>query len=338
MPWYRHFLWPFALLYGIIVWFRNRLFDLEILSAKSYDVPVICIGNLETGGTGKSPLISYVAGILLQSGRKVAVISRGYGRLTKGYRIVEIECGATEVGDEPLQLKLRHPDSVVVVCEDRLKGIERLLTEHPELDVILMDDGFQHRWVRPSLSILVTSGQRPFWKGHLLPVGNLRESRSEARKADMIILTGDGEKSVWQQPSDQMIFSSHTITTELVQFSGPQLAVSEIDHVVLVSGIANSHRFKASAIEHYKVVGHLRFADHHIYTPNDLRQLRNLDSFGSGVNAVITTEKDASRLRNTAVLKQLERTPMFFLPIEVTFSEKQKHRFDKHILEHGKNA
>lgn len=338
MPWYRHFLWPFALLYGSVVWLRNRLFDLHILASKRFEVPVICIGNLETGGTGKSPLVSYVVGILLQNGRKVAIISRGYGRFTKGFKHVEAESSASEVGDEPLQLKLRHPQADVVVCENRVIGIERLLAECPELDVVIMDDGFQHRWVKPSLSVLVTPSSRPFWKNHLLPVGDLRESRSEAKRAQVVVLIGENELDPIDRTLDQLIFRSNNKTTPLQQFSGPALAVGEIRQVVLLSGIANSHRFEASVAELYDVVHHLKFGDHHVYTSADLLSLRNLDSFGSAVNAVITTEKDAARLRNSPVLEQLIRTPMFFLPIEPTFSEKQKHRFDKLILEHGKNA
>lgn len=338
MPCYRHFLWPFALLYGAFVWCRNRLFGRGILSSKEFRTPIICIGNLETGGTGKSPLVSYVVNLLLQYDRKVAVISRGYGRKTKGFKQVEIESLASEVGDEPLQLKLRHPDAVVVVCENRVRGIERLLAENPMLDVIIMDDGFQHRWVKPSLSVLVTPSKRPFWKNHLLPVGDLRESRSEAKRAEVVVLTGEGGADAIENSSNQLIFRSSTQTTKLQQFSGPYLNVEDIKQVVLISGIANAQRFKHSAAQNYSVVRHLKFADHHPYHSDDLQSLRNLDSFGSAVNAVITTEKDAARLRNSSVLKQLEMTPMFFLPIEVEFSEKQKNRFDKMILDHGKYA
>ena len=166
MPWYRHLLWPFAIVYGIFVWLRNRLFDFGVLPSKEFAVPIICVGNLETGGTGKSPLVNYVVQVLANNGRSVAVLSRGYGRLTKGFRLVSVSSLASEVGDEPLQLKRRLPKVNVAVCENRVQGIEKLLASSQKPDVIVMDDGFQHRWVKPSLSILVTPSRNPFWKNY----------------------------------------------------------------------------------------------------------------------------------------------------------------------------
>ncbi len=337
MPWYRHLLWPFAIVYGIFVWLRNRLFDFGVLPSKEFAVPIICVGNLETGGTGKSPLVNYVVQVLANNGRNVAVLSRGYGRLTKGFRLVSVSSLASEVGDEPLQLKRRLPKVNVAVCENRVQGIEKLLASSQKPDVIVMDDGFQHRWVKPSLSILVTPSRNPFWKNYLLPVGTLREAKLESARADVLVLTGLSEKQVASSNFKGKTFRSKTVSEELIQLSGRKMEVSEIQEVLLFSGIANEERFEKSVAVYHKVLGHLKFADHHNYTSEDLKSLRNLDSFGATVNAVITTEKDAARLDNAVILNELKHVSMFYLPIRIDFG-KQTSDFEKMILGHGKHA
>jgi len=337
MPWYRHLLWPVAILYGIVVWIRNRLFDFGILSSREFDVPVICVGNLEAGGTGKSPLVNYVVALLVRNNRNVAVLSRGYGRSTKGFLLVDVTSSALEIGDEPLQAKRRFPNVAIAVCENRVKGIEQLLKTPPKPDVIVMDDGFQHRWVKPSLSILVTPSRKPFWKNYFLPVGTLREAKAESRRADLLVVSGSEEGCVSDSIFNGTTFHSKIVSGELVQFSGAKMSVSDIQDVVLFSGIANEQRFEESVSKNHKVRKHLKFADHHNYTLGNLSTLRNLDSFGTTVNAVIATEKDAARLANSTILEELKNVPMFFLPINIVFGE-MTSEFDKRILEHGKHA
>lgn len=337
MPWFRHLLWPFAILYGIGVWMRNRLFDLRILPSNKFDVPVICVGNLEAGGSGKSPLINYITALLSKNSRNVAVLSRGYGRSTKGFLLVNETSKASEVGDEPLQAKLRFSTVTVAVCEDRVEGIRQLLETSPKPELILMDDGFQHRWVKPSLNILVTSSRQPFWKNYLLPVGTLREGKSESKRAEVLVVSGLDETLNLKAIFDGDVFESKTVSEELIQFSGDKLSVSEIQDVVLFSGIANESRFEENVAKNHKAFGHLKFGDHHNYSLSDLSALRKLDSFGTNVNAVITTEKDAARLANSAVLEELKDIPMFYLPINIEFGE-MTTEFDKMILEHGKYA
>ena len=337
MPWYRHLLWPFAILYGIAVWIRNRLFDFGVFSSEKFDVPVICVGNLEAGGSGKSPLVNYIVALLAKNNRNVAMLSRGYGRSTNGFRLVEETCSASEVGDEPLQAKFRFPAVTVAVCENRVKGIRQLLESTPKPDVIVMDDGFQHRWVKPSLSILVTPSRQPFWQNYVLPVGTLREAKSESKRADRLVVSGAENSFVANAGFDAASFHSKVVTSALVQFSGNRLDVAEIQDVVLFSGIANQERFEDSVANNYKVLEHLKFADHHNYSVSDLSSLRKLDSFGTTVNAVITTEKDAARLANSTILQELKNVPMFYLPINIEFGE-MTSEFDKMIVEHGKYA
>ncbi|MDA9121312.1 tetraacyldisaccharide 4'-kinase [Flavobacteriales bacterium] len=336
MPWYRHLLWPFAILYGIAVWIRNRLFDFGVFSSEKFDVPVICVGNLEAGGTGKSPLVNYIVALLVTNNRNVAVLSRGYGRSTKGFLFVKETGKASEVGDEPLQAKLRFPEVTVAVCENRVKGIQQLLETAPKPDVIVMDDGFQHRWIKPSLSILVSPSTKPFWRNQLLPVGTLREGKSESKRADVFVVGGE-DSLVANAGFDVETFHSKVVSGALVQFSGNRFDVSELQDVVLFSGIANHERFEDLVANNYKVLEHLKFADHHNYSVSDLSSLRKLDSFGTTVNAVITTEKDAARLANSTILQELKNVPMFYLPINIEFGE-MTSEFDKMIVEHGKYA
>ena len=343
MPWYRHLLWPFAILYGLGVGFRDLLFDVGVLSSKKFEVPVICIGNLETGGTGKSPLVNYIVRVLLDKGKKVAVISRGYGRKTAGFQMVEGNSLAENVGDEPLQLKLRLPNAVVAVCEKRAVGIQRLLELDPNLDFVIMDDGFQHRWVKPSLSILVTSANLPCKQNYLLPVGNLREPRSASNRADLIVRTGVIEGSQDRFKALQDGFCTKTSAGDLVLFYGKEktgIMDSALPKSVLVfSGIANSDRFDTILRDKMNVLEHVEFADHHNYTISDVKMLRKkMDSFGAAVHAVITTEKDAARFWNTSLLNEFGKTPVYYLPIDLEFLNNQADEFEKLILDHGKHA
>ena len=336
MPWYRHLLWPFAVLYGLGVWLRNRLFDFRVLPSKQFGVPIICVGNLEAGGTGKSPFVLYILKLLSENGLNVAMLSRGYGRSTKGFRLVSESDLVADVGDEPLQAKLRFPKLIVAVCEDRLKGIEQLLGAGNQPNVIVMDDGFQHRWVKPSCSILVTQSSFPFWKNHLLPVGTLREAKSEKSRADALVVMGN---ETVEADFNGVSFLAQIEVKDIVQVSGEVVDASEIDSVVLVSGIANSHRFEKIAKLNLNVLEHVKFGDHHNYSAAELKSLRKkLDSFGAAAQAVVTTEKDAARLKNSPLLDELGQTPVFYLPIDVSFKVNDAQQFDKMILEHGKHA
>lgn len=337
MPWYKHFLWPFAILYGLGVFIRNRLFDSGILKSQEFDNPIICIGNLEAGGTGKSPLVHYVAKLLSEHGYSVAVLSRGYGRKTSGFRMVESQSHVDEVGDEPLQTKIRYPQLIVAVCEKRVDGVERLLAFDSKPDVILMDDGFQHRWINPRLNILVTSSKLPYWKNHLLPVGSLREAKSESRRANALVISNSGKLSTFQG-FDGQIFNTNTLENKLIQIAGNR--IDELPkNAFLFSGIANADRFELSVAKNHKVLHHQKFTDHHRYTNGDLQKLmENYNSFGAAAEAVITTEKDAVRLMSSPLINEFGQTPVFYLPIDITFVGEDKEEFDKMILAYGKNA
>lgn len=339
MPWYRHLLWPFALVYAIVVSVRNRLFDSRLLPSKRFGVPLICVGNLEMGGTGKSPLVGHIVRLLLEDGKRVAVVSRGYGRKTSGFRMVGTDSSASDVGDEPLQLKRKYPNAVVAVCENRVEGIERLLKLQPKPEVVVMDDGFQHRWVKPSLSILTTPARLPFGKNRLFPVGTLREPASAAKRAEVVVFTGSNEASKEKLNSAARSFHTGVVPSNPIQFHGEPLALNRADGVLCFSGIANPERFIETVSAVYHVKGQVAFPDHHPYSKADVKDLRQkMDSFGADVKAIITTEKDAARLIDTPLLSGFANAPVFYLPIELRFLDDTQHDFEKLILEHGTNA
>ncbi|MGB0917542.1 MAG: tetraacyldisaccharide 4'-kinase [Flavobacteriales bacterium] len=321
----------------MVVWTKNRLFDFNLLSSKEFDEPIICIGNLEAGGTGKSPLVHFTTKTLLKNDLNVAVLSRGYGRTSKGFWLVEVSSIADEVGDEPLQAKLRFPQAIVAVCEDRVEGVKRILESSPKVDVVVMDDGFQHRWIKPSLNILTTPASLPFYQNSLLPVGSLREAKYEAKRADALVFTGG--KNEAENNFKGQTFSSNAVAGALIQFAGRKVETDAVKKVVLLSGIANSKRFENSAAVHYQTLHHLNLNDHHRYEKKDLQNLMEIyNSFGAAADAVITTEKDAARLMNSPFLKELKETPVFYLPVDVEFIGSDKKEFQKMILAHGKHA
>ena len=184
----RLLLYSFSIIYGIIITLRNSLFDYRILKTKTHNIPIICIGNLSVGGSGKTPHTNYISK-LLSPNYKVAILSRGYGRKSSRFNYVELDSTVSSVGDEPLQLKLNNPNCIVAVNNNRNKGAEKILIDHPETNVILLDDGFQHRKIKAGLNIIVTPFYKPFIKDHLLPLGTLREPASEATRADIILVS-----------------------------------------------------------------------------------------------------------------------------------------------------
>lgn len=337
MRYLRHMLWPIAIIYGAIVAFRNLLFDVGILSSKSFKVPIISIGNLEMGGTGKSPLVLYICKLLLDKGVNVAVLSRGYGRKSSGFLFVDKTNSSTEVGDEPLQVKHRFPGATVAVCERRREGIERLLAMDSPPDVIVLDDAFQHRWVKPSLSILTTPASFPFWKNYLFPVGSLREWTFGAKRANALVLTGSFEEEE-NVPFDGAVFHCQASIQDIVHFSGKNIDLKKDDVVVLLSGIAHPERFVQSATSHFTILETQLHADHHEFTQEDMKRLLQLfHSFGVLKKAVLITEKDAARLRNSSHLELLKETPVYVAQIGLNWKANDEQRFNQILLHHAES-
>lgn len=311
----RLLLYPFSILYDGVTSLRNWAFDKGILDQKEFDVPIIAVGNLSTGGTGKTPMIEYL--IDSYKGQRIAVLSRGYGRKTSGYIELSIDDTPEKVGDEPLQIKRKFQDLIVsAVCEKRVDGIQRLLKDH-SLDVILLDDAFQHRHVKASHYILLTSYDRLYVNDFLLPAGNLRESRSGADRAQSIIVTkcpehiSTAERNTIKQrlnlESNQKLYFSFIGYSNILYGINENIELIALKgkKVTVVTGIANPKPF-IHFLQDQLNVEHLEFKDHHSFSEVEIREIKNK-------NLIITTEKDFVRLR------KYDLSNVFYLPIKIRF-------------------
>ncbi len=341
---------PLAWLYAAAMALRNRLFDLGVLRQTAFHLPVISVGNLAVGGTGKTPHTEYLLRLLLAEGKACAMLSRGYGRRTKGFQEVETHSTAAAVGDEPLQVKRSLPEVRVCVCEKRPEGIRRILSTGRQPDAILLDDAYQHRYVRPSLSILLTDYARPYSADHVLPAGRLRESRSGAKRADIILVTkcpdrlsAEARQSLGSRlkplPRQHVFFTRMKYAALRPAFpDAAGLEVGPDSRVLLLTGIANPSGLVARLSERHAQVESISFADHHRFTSADIdRVARRAERF----DAVVTTEKDAARLGGMNLPATLRRR-LLVQPIEVEFllpEEKEKFNLiiTSHVAENQRN-
>jgi tetraacyldisaccharide 4'-kinase len=328
---FRLLLYPFALLYGLVVSIRNKLFDLGLLKTYRHSAPTVVVGNLSVGGTGKSPHTEWLINTF-QNKYKLAVLSRGYGRKTRGFKEVYTDSKAIDVGDEPLQMKCKFPQVTVAVCEDRSEGLKYLQkTVNPNL--ILLDDAFQHRAVSPTCSVLLTTYQKPFFKDHLLPAGNMRECKSGVKRASFIVVTKTPEhpdekemKSICSalESYDIPYFFSSIFYGELRPLFGVESNVV-IDYsntnCLLVTGIADASLLLENLRKKFKTLKHLGFTDHRNYTLGDIQQIQNLFGNFAHPKIIVTTEKDAMRLREFPELKDL---PIFYQEISISFRGKEQ--------------
>lgn len=323
---------PIAFFYKMGVTFRHRLFDWGFLKSERFDIPIICIGNITVGGTGKTPMAEMIIAYMSQK-HNIALLSRGYGRKTKGYREVSLSSHYREVGDEPLQIKLKFPDTVVVVCEKRSEAIRRIRSEHPEVDLIVMDDGFQHRYVEPKINVLMIDATRPIQHDRMLPVGSLRDLPSQIYRAHYFIVTKCPEKMA---PIDRRILRKVLIQiayqqvyyTRFESFSPQPLFADEASReplaqgckVIALSGIGNPEPFLKTLHERYKVVAEVTLDDHHVYRVRDIRLLASLLAKHPGA-VIVTTEKDAVKLVNRAKIPSEVRCALYYQPINISFIE-----------------
>lgn len=334
---------PLSWLYGTGVFLRNKQFDLGIRKSVSFEIPIIAIGNLSAGGTGKTPQAAYLLKLLKDS-YKTGLLSRGYRRRTRGYVAVDASMNAGETGDEPMQLKRKFPEVSVSVCESRVIGIVTMIAENPDLEIIVLDDAFQHRQVKPGLSLLITDYSHPYSSDSLLPSGRLREQVDGAKRASAVIvskcpltLTGEQRfnlKSALTTNEQQPVFFSflkYGVPYEIFN-AGKKLLFEKGDHVMLFCGIANPDPladYLGQTAEHVELV---KFADHHQYTLNDLKKIKSrFISLNAFRKILITTEKDAVRLiefREYILSQQLE---IYCMPVETDFFGDDKARFDGFI-------
>jgi tetraacyldisaccharide 4'-kinase len=342
-------LFPVSFLYGAVTFIRNWLFDKGIFKATSFDFPVICVGNLCYGGTGKTPLIEYIIRILNNNGRKISTLSRGYGRKTKGFIIADEKCSSCHIGDEPCQFYNKFRNITVAVDEKRVRGIEQLKSLIPELNAVLLDDAFQHRKVKAGLSILLTDYYFLYTDDHLIPTGTLRELRSGADRADIIVVTKTPvvlspitKKSIidkLQTKPNQSVFFSQIKYGTLLPVGEDIMDIGNHDKkfytILLITGIANPYPLEEYLRRYCVELILKKYKDHHEYTDDDLDDIKETFKYILGKNKIIvTTEKDMIRLRDSDKATHIKDLPLYYIPIEVDFHGGDKEMFDKIIIEY----
>ncbi|MDP9230679.1 MAG: tetraacyldisaccharide 4'-kinase [Bacteroidota bacterium] len=339
---------PFALVYWVVIWLRNVFYNKDILKSSSFGMPVICVGNLSVGGTGKSPMVEYLVANLKEK-FKVATLSRGYKRKTKGYALANETSTALEIGDEPMLFHLKFPDVPVSVGEERLVAIPQVLHDKPGTQVIILDDAFQHRAIRAGLNILLTDCNNLFTRDFFLPTGDLRDLKSSYKRADIIVVTkcefdfSDEEKNdiieeMHLLPHQHVFFTAieYGLPYHLLQRQNHKM-INERTEVLLVTGIANPKPLKNYLDEQSDTYQMMHYPDHHIFTIDDWKDIKKkFNSIQSSDKMILTTEKDAMRLVKFET--EVNDIPLYVLPIEHRFLFNETYRFNELVVKYIENA
>jgi len=336
----RILLFPLSLIYAIVIWIRNRLFDKQILSSSTFNLPIICVGNLSVGGTGKSTMVEFLA---RQFKDKVtlAILSRGYKRKTTGYALANDKTTALEIGDEPMQFRLKFPDITIAVGEERVVAIPQLLHDRPGTRLIILDDAFQHRSVTAGMNILLTEYNNLFTRDWFLPTGDLRDEKASYRRADLLVVTkcnpdlstADAKfvaDEINPLPHQQLFFTSIKYGQPYHLTRHHHLTVSSSMEVLLVSGIANPGPLKDFLQENSRAYYEMLYSDHHIFSIDDWKEIIKRFEYIPATNKIIlTTEKDAVRL--VKFVNEVKDIPLFVMPIEMQVLFNEEERFTDFI-------
>ncbi len=322
---------PLSWIYGFIIFLRHKMFDTGVLKSTEFDIPIVCVGNITVGGTGKTPHIEYLISLLSQS-YQIAVLSRGYKRKSKGFLVVEPHSHSKMVGDEPKQIKLKFPDIPVAVCEKRVDGVHRLRELFPNINLILLDDGFQHRYIQTWLNIVLMDYEHPVYEDHLLPWGRLRDLPSRMDKADIVIVTKCPSDI---KPIDMRVISKHLnlypyqslFFTKIRSYAPIPLYGNEYNcpplrpgqDVIVMAAIANPDYLIRSVSRHYHIVDTLIFSDHHSYKTRDLKVMEEAISHGGKDAVILVTDKDAVKLSNSRKIPEHIKRRLYRIPIEIDF-------------------
>ena len=337
---------PLSWLYGLGVKFRNMLFEIGILRSESFDVPVISVGNITVGGTGKTPHVEYLIE-LLKDKAKVAVLSRGYKRRTRGFVIADDNATAKTIGDEPLQMKRKYGDDIMVAVDrKRCHGIRQLTSDEDGIDVILLDDAFQHRYVKPGVNILLVDYHRLIIYDKLLPAGRLREPLSGKNRADIVIVTKCPHdlkpmeyrvitKAMNLYPFQRLFFTCLEYRNITPVFGSGEQSLDSIGkdcHILLLTGIASPQQMIEDLSPRCPHITPLTFGDHHTFTSSDVARINNEFAALPHPKMIITTEKDATRLIAVEGLSEEVRGAMFALPVKIRFMLGQEESFNEKII------
>lgn len=338
-------LFPLALAYGLIIRIRNLMFDAGIFRQHTFDIPVIVIGNLAVGGTGKTPMTEYLLDLLGEN-KKLAVLSRGYKRKTKGFKEADIHSTAAEIGDESLQIKRKYTQTVVAVDEDRVHGINELLRIYPDLDAVFLDDAFQHRRLKPGFSIVITNYNNLYSSDYLLPAGMLREHSLNAKKADIIVVhktprifSPIERKSILNElkpHSLQKVFFSYIDYGNLVPLFKNAISPVNVNakYAILVTGIANPDPAIEFLKRKYQSVELISYPDHYHYTSRDMEQIgiRFHNMYGRN-KIIIITEKDAVKF-TPEITESIKDLPVYVLPVKLRFHSNDSSGFEGAIKQY----
>lgn len=336
----RWYLYPFSIVYGFITSTRNLFFNIGFLQSKKFSVPVLGVGNLSVGGTGKSPVVMYLADLLSKNKLRTGVLSRGYGRKSKGYKVTNYESNYMMVGDEAMQIFQRFKNKIVIaVSEDRVGGAKKLIRDM-DLQALILDDSYQHRYIKPGFNLLLTEYRDPFFKDFVLPAGDLREPRAGYRRADLILVTKCPDNVTEEQKKffiskikpkhHQKVFFSSIEYEDEVYSQIEHLPVNNLKYyeILLVTGIANPKHLIKELHKYSGKVKHLKFPDHHSFTESDLKKIENKYRNMGEYKIILTTEKDFVRLRGFENLVD----KLFYWPIHVRIDNSAE--FNKTILDY----
>ncbi len=339
----RPLLYFLSIIYGMMVGFRNLLFNHKIIKSKEHNIPIICIGNLSIGGTGKTPHTNYIAR-LLSPNYKVAILSRGYGRKDSDFNYVETNSLPSMTGDEPIEIKKKNPNCIVAVNKNRNRGVERILNDYPKTDVILLDDGFQHRWIKATFNIIITPFYKPFINDNLLPLGTLREHKENVSRSDVILISKTPTNTTKIKKKELIknlniknhqkgYFSSIKYENYKCMKNDMELENEEEYSITLVTGIADSNPLMNYLENLGRKVCLIKFADHHYYTSKDITKILLEHNNNKDLKKLIlTTEKDTTKLKQFLPLFKEEK--IYYIPMNVVISEEEI--FNKQLLNHVK--
>ena len=343
----REWLLPVSWLYGLGVRFRNQLFEMGVLKSRSFKIPVISVGNITVGGSGKTPHVEHLVR-LLQDKAKVAVLSRGYKRKSHGYVLADKDATSRMIGDEPYQMKKKVPDIYVAVDRKRCHGIERLTgdEETKDTDVILLDDAFQHRYVKPGINILLVDYHRLIIYDKLLPAGMLREPKQGKNRADIVIITKCPRnlkpmefrvltRAMSLYPYQKLFFTTIKYNKLKPLYYGEDRPLSDISsdmNILLLTGIASPKQMMIDLEPYSTNITPLTFPDHHAFKKKDIQLINETFAAMPEPKMVITTEKDNARLFGIEGLSDEVRQHIYMLPMEIEFMLNQQEEFNEKII------
>ena len=333
---------PLTMWYAVGVWFRNLLFNIGLKHQETLPVTTIGVGNLRAGGAGKTPHVEYLLRLLADQ-CNTAMLSRGYRRKSRGYVVDEGDHSVDRLGDEPAMIARKFPNVTVAVCEKRLEGVEHLLKRENPPQLVILDDAYQHRYIKPTINILLTEYGNPYFQDRILPFGNLRESRRARFRANIVVVTKAPQvlnpierhniiTRLDLEPYQKVFFSSIYYMEPLPLMGGHPLPLNTLDGVLVLTGISNPDPLLEYVASQCPATL-LKYSDHHRYTVSDLKHIRKVFELQvkGDRRIILTTEKDAVRLRQLADKEAMAGLPIYYLPIEVRIHPNKEYDFDETV-------